>query len=197
MPTIYEISTQLDISLRTLRKLDKAGYLKATKSADPITDSARNNLKKGNRLTALQQLHLLRNPEARESLTQWEFEVDEQLDRLGQALSEAIPWEISSLIELAARREPGAVAKVSQAIYGLIQVSDAFDNGAQKDHAFIAVRLLADVPEHSLVSLSKKAQACLWQCRRSPILSDCWKLNDQGKTVYFRPKKKALANLDL
>jgi hypothetical protein len=197
MSTIFEISTQLDISLRTLRKLEKAGYLKATKSADPISDAARANLKKGNRLTALQQLHLLRNPGARESLSQYEFEIDAQLEKLGEAIAEAAPWDISSAIELAARREQGAIDKISNWLYNLIQVSESFDKGAMHNHAFIAVRLLAEIPEHSLVDLSKKAQACLWQCRRSAKLSDCWKLTDKGETVYFRPNKKALANFDL
>lgn len=197
MPTIYEISTQLDISLRTLRKLDKAGYLKATKSADPITDSARDNLKKGNRLTALQQLHLLRNAEARESLTQWEYDIDATLEALGNVDADSAPWDVSSAIELAARREPGAIDKISNWLFNLIQVSESFDKGAMHHHAFIAVRLLAEIPEHSLVDLSKKAQACLWQCRRSAKLSECWKLNDKGETVYFRPNKKALANFDL
>lgn len=41
MPTIYEISNETGLSLRTLRTLEKRGYLKASKSADPITDSAR------------------------------------------------------------------------------------------------------------------------------------------------------------
>lgn len=195
MPTIYEISTQLDISLRTLRKLDKAGYLKATKSADPITDSARNNLKKGNRLTALQQLHLLRNPEARESLTQWEYDIDATLEALGNVDADSAPWDVSSAIELAARRDVDAINKIADWLYNLILCSDSFDKGAQKDHAFITVRLLANVPSHSLVDLSKRAQACLWQVRRAR--PDYWQLNDKGQTVYFRPKKKALANLDL
>lgn len=197
MSTIYEISQALDISLRTLRKLDKAGFLKATQSADPISDAARANLKKGNKLTALQQLHLLRNPAARDSLSQYEFEIDAQLDRLGEALTDAAPWDISSAIELAARREPGAIDKISNWLFSFIQVSEYFDKGATHDHAFIAVRLLAEVPEHSLVDLSKKVQACLWQCRRGAQLSNCWKLNDKGQIVYFRANKKALANFDL
>lgn len=195
MATIYEISTQLDISLRTLRKLDKAGYLKATKSADPITDSARDNLKKGNRLTALQQLHLLRNPEARESLTQWEYDIDATLEALGNVDADSAPWDVSSAIELAARREQGAIDKISNWLISFIQVSEYFDKDKTRDHAFIAVRLLAEIPEHSLVDLSKKAQACLWQVRRAH--PDIWTLAPDGRTVYFRPRKKAVAKFDL
>lgn len=195
MSTIYDISKQLDISLRTLRKIDKAGYLKASKSIDPITDSARDNLKKGNRLTALQQLHLLRNPGARETLTQWEYDIDATLEALGDAIGEGAPWDVSSAIELAARREPGSVDKIADWLSNLILFSDSFDKGAEKDHAFIAVRLLANVPDHSLEILAKKTQACLWNVRRAR--PDYWKLNDKGQTVYFRPNKKALASFDL
>jgi hypothetical protein len=208
MATIFEISERSGLSVRTLNKLDKLGYLNATKSAEPITDAARANLKKGNKLTALQQLYLLRNDKARASLNQWQFEIDAQLDKLGDAIAEAVPWSISNAIELAARREAQAVDKIAQALFGFIQLSEHFDRGKIQDHAFIAVRLLADVPEHSLVNLSKKVQACLWQCRRSATLSDCWRLNEKGETVYFRANKKALpafqaernkplANLDL
>jgi hypothetical protein len=195
MSTIFEISTQLDISLRTLRKLEKAGYLKATKSADPISDAARDNLKKGNRLTALQQLHLLRNPEARESLTQWEYDIDATLEALGNVDADSAPWDVSSAIELAARRDVDAINKISNWLISFIQVSEYFDKDKTRDHAFIAVRLLANVPSHSLEDLAKRAQACLWQVRRAR--PDYWQLNDKGQTVYFRPKKKALANLDL
>lgn len=197
MPTIYEISAQLDISLRTLRKLDKKGYLKAAKSADPITDSARENLRKGNNLTALQQLHFLRDPAARDSLAQYQFEIDAQMDKLGDALADAAPWDISSAIELAARREQGAIDKISNWLFSFIRVSEHFDKGATQDHAFIVVRLLANVPDHSLESLAKRAQACMWQCRRGSNLSECWKLSDKGQTLYFRPNKKAVAKFDL
>jgi hypothetical protein len=196
MPTIYEISQASGLSLRTLRKLEKLGALNVTKSSDPITDAARENLKKGNKLTALQQLHLLRNPAARDTLQQWDLEIDVILNRLGDVIGEAIPWTISNAIELAARREPAAIEKISGAILNLINLSDAFDKGRAQDHAFIAVRLLADVPAHSLESLAKRLQSCLWQCRRS-ALSDCWRLNDKGQTEYFRPMKKVLANFDL
>jgi hypothetical protein len=197
MPTIYEIAKASGLSLRTLRKLEKIGALNATKSSDPITDAARENLKKGNKLTALQQLHLLRNPAARDTLQQWDLEIDAILKRLGDAISEAIPWSVSNAIELCARREPEAIDKIASAIRNLIQLSDAFDKGQSQDHAFIAVRLLAGVPDHSLDSLAKRAQACLWNCRRSPILSDCWRLNERGQTEYFRPTKKPVAILDL
>lgn len=196
MPTIYELAKASGLSLRTLRKLEKLGALNASKSSDPITDAARENLKKGNKLTALQQLHLLRNPSARDTLQQWDLEIDAILKRLGDAIGEAIPWNISNAIELAARREPAAIEKISEAILNLIQFSDAFDKGRTQDHAFIAVRLLADVPAHSLESLAKRVQACLWQCRRSALV-DAWRLNDRGQTEYFRPVKKALAILDL
>lgn len=195
MPTIYEISNETGLSLRTLRTLEKKGYLKASKSADPIGDAARDNLKKGNRLTALQQLHLLRDPGARDRLEKWSFEIDAQLDHLGDALADAAPWDIASAIELAARREQGAIDKISNWLLSFIQVSEYFDKDKTRDHAFIAVRLLANVPEHSLVDLSKKVQACLWQVRRAH--PEIWTLAPDGRTVYFRPRKKAVAKFDL
>jgi len=194
MTDIYKIAEITGMSLRTCRTFEKHGFLNVTKSASPILDSIRDNLRRGNALTALQQLYLLKEPGSLTGLTQWEQQIDATLDRLGDALGEGAPWDVSNQIELVAKRDPDATNKVAGWLRDYILFSDSFDNGKAHDHAFVAARLLANVPDHSLADLAKKAQACLWQCRR--MLPDYWRLNDKGQTEYFRPKKN-VATLDL
>lgn len=196
MTDIYKISEITGLSIRTLNRLDKYGFLRVTKSADPIADAIRVNLKKGNRLTALQQFHLLKNPKSRETLEQWDFEISAALDALGDALSDGAPWSVSSSIELAARKDKVAIDKIAQWLAGLIQTDTGFDDGAKRDHAYLAVRLLANVPEHHLEALAGKLTACMWQCRNHETMRQFWEVID-GHTLYFRPGKKSLANLDL
>lgn len=194
MTDIYKIAEITKLSLRTLRTLDKHGFLIVTKSASPLLDSIRDNLRRGNPLTALQQLYLLKEPDKLAELAQWGRQIEATLERLGDALGDGAPWDVSGQIELVARRDADATEKVAGWLRDYILFSDNFDNGRAHDHAFIAVRLLANVPDHSLADLAKKAQACLWQCRR--MLPDYWRLDESGKTLYFRPKK-TVATLDL
>ena len=160
---ILKISEITGLSLRTLKRLDKHGFLKVTKSEDPIADSIRLNLKKGNRLTALQQLHLLRNPAARDTLGQWSEEIRATLRDLGDALNSGAPWTVSSRIDLAARRDKNAIEKVTSWLVDFIRCDPGFDNGVTHDHAYLAVRLLANVPEHQLELLARKVTSCLRQ----------------------------------
>lgn len=197
MTDIHKIAEITGLSVRTLKRLDKHGFLKVTKSADPIADAIRLNLKKGNRLTALQQYHLLKNPKLRDTLDQWDYEIDEVLRALGDALDNGAPWLISSAIDLASRKDKPAIEKIALWLVGMIQSDAGFDDGATHDHAYLAVRLIANVPEHQLETLAGKITACMWQCRNHEAMREFWRVDDDGRTLYFRPTKKALANLDL
>jgi len=196
MTDIYKIAQLSGLSLRTLKKLDKLGFLKATKASDPIADAIRLNMQKGNGLSALQQFHLLKYPKVRQSLTQWEFEISETLDKLGDALASGAPWQVSSAIELAARKDAAAVTKLVNWLCSFIMCDHGFDNRAKHDHAYLAVRLLANVPDHQIDGLSRKVTAAVWQCRAHPDFQPFWFIED-GKTVYQRPEKKPVAKLDL
>lgn len=196
MTDIHKIAEITGLSVRALRRLDKHGFLKVTKSTDPVADAIRANLKKGNRLTALQQYHLLKNPKLRETLDQWDYEIDQILREQGDALDNGAPWSISSAIDLASRKDKSAVEKIARWLAEFIQRDSGFDNCVARDHAYLAVRLLANIPEHQLDFLAGKIPACIWQCRNHEIMREFWRVED-GRTIYFRPVKKTLVGLDL
>lgn len=191
MTDIHTISEITGLSLRTLRVIDKHGFLKVTRSSDPLLDATRANLKKGNRLTVLQRLNLLTSPAARASLDRWQHEINDTLRALGEFVTdEAAPWQLSSKIDLAARRDPDAVAAIAAWLREFIDRSPYFDDGKERDYYFLGVRLLADVPEHQLENCAKQLRPCMWQCRASGELEGYSRLEKSGSTIYFRPKAK-------
>lgn len=183
MTDIHKISELTGLSVRTLRKVEKAGFLKVTKSADPITDAARGNLRKGNRLTVLQQLHLARDKDARASLAPFEYGISATLGKLGDFENEAAPWTLAAKISLAARKDKDAIAEIAVWISGLLT---SWTSGAV-DHAYIGVRLLANVPEHHLAAVSDQLRGAMWEARKHPALAGAWRVNENGVTEYFRP----------
>ena len=140
MTTLSQMSEKSGLSLRWLKKLDKLGYLNATDSPTPMIDGIRANFKKGNRLTALQQLELWRNQQWIEKyFQQWEYDIQSVLSALGDVSENAAPWSISNGIELAARQEPDAVQKIAAWLQSTLATMDC----SECDHAYIVTRLLA------------------------------------------------------
>ena len=191
MTDIYKIQEITKVSLKTLRKIEKHGFLKVTKTGNPTLEAIRANLKKGNRVTALQQLHLLKNDDWRKSLSAWEIELDELLANLGDVAEHSAPWQgVASQIDLASKKDPHAIQRIADWMKSVISFDPGFDNGAAHDHAYMAVRLAYNVPEHAMEHISEKLTSCFWQCRRHEFLHRRWRINDKGQTEYFRPKKE-------
>lgn len=187
MTDINKISEITGLSVRTLRKIDKAGFLKVTKSSDPVTDAARGNLRKGNRLTVLQQLHLARDKDARAALSPFEYGISATIEKLGDFEADAAPWTLSAKITLAARKDKDAITEIAVWIYGLLTRTYRTLSSGAVDHAFIGVRLLANVPDHHLAAISDQLRGAMWEARKHPALAGAWRVNENGVTEYFRP----------
>lgn len=193
MMDINALSETSGVSVRTLRKLDKLGVLKVSADKNPILTSAKANLKKGNALTALQQWYLLRHPKEADALEKYSYQIDDMLQDLGPVTDEAAPWQtVGSRIELAAQRDVKAIEDVTTWIAELIDTAPAFNRGKTCFHAYIAVRMLDNIPVASRDYLAGKINACMWQCRQHERLAGYWKLDEKNRTVYFRPAKKTL-----
>lgn len=186
---IYDISEKTGVAVRTLRKIDKCGYLKVIKSKNPIIDQMKENLRKGNRLTAIQQLHLVQNPKDVKLLARWEFEATEILAKLGNVSQEAMPWQIAHNADLAASKNKEAADKLAHWFCNFIDGNPAFANGASCDHAYLVVRMLFDVPEHHLEHLAKIAQRAMWNCRGTKRMAGYYHTDSKRRTRYHRPTK--------
>lgn len=185
MADIKHLSKVVGLSVRTLRRIDKAGYLKVSASADLIAEAIGEKLRRHQPLTALQQLHLLKSPVAVKALDEWEPEIAAILAAQGDAIAEAAPWAISSQIDLVAKKKRDAIETVALWLRDHLTTSPALDDGQTCDHAYLAVRLLANVPDHSLALLARKINVCMFHCRKHEALQGFWKVSDK-KTLYFR-----------
>ena len=62
MPDIYHIHNQTGVSIRTLKKLEKTGFLKASICENPVLSKIDSTLRKGNRISAIDLAYLVENP---------------------------------------------------------------------------------------------------------------------------------------
>lgn len=185
---IYELSNKSNVSIRTLRKIEKFGVLNIQKSKNPIIDEMKKNLNHGNRLTAVQQLHLVKNPKDAKLLLRWEDEVQVYLDALGDVMREKMPWDISANAAFAASRDMEAADNLAQWFCNFIDRNPAFANGANRNHAYLAVRMLADIPDHLLHLTAPVVSQAMWNCRRTKRMAGYWHIDPKTRrTLYHRP----------
>lgn len=184
---IYDISNRTGVSIRTLKKLEKFGVLDAEKSRNPAIQKIKHNLKRGNPLTAAQQFHLVKNPKDMKYLQDWEIAVQMCLDDLGDVMHEKMPWDISVNAGLAGKKDMEAADLLAQWFCNFIDRNPAFADGASRNHAYLAVRMLADIPEKFLyLTLPLVAQA-MWNCRRTKRMAGYWHIDAKTRrTLYHR-----------
>lgn len=183
------IAEKSGLSVGWLKKLDKLGYLIVDRPKNPIVDKIKNNLRKGNRLTAEQLLHLAKCPDDINLLHRWEYEVQGCLNTLGDPMQEKMPWMLAHNADLSASRDKEAAEKLARWFRDFIDGHPQFENGASCDYAHLVVRMLADVPEHQLEYIVKIARAAMWNCRRGQRMAGYYHTDAKGRLRFHRPAK--------
>lgn len=198
MSTIDEIHVETGVAMRTLRRLEKAGYLRLTHAHNPTLAKIRVGLKRGNPLSAYQQFHLLKHPEDYATIMAQYPAVRDTLAALGNVEATAAPWNgVSAQIDIAARNNnPEATAAIADY---LLDLFSTLAPGVSVNHAYIAVRLLWNVPAAHLDSIAPKLIGALWRTRLDERLAGFFSVDANSKTVrYFNvDAKKALDAMDL
>lgn len=187
---IYDLADKSGVSLRTLKKLEKLGALNLPKPKKPIIQKIKHNLKRGNPLTAEHLLHLVKNPEDVKLFRAWEYIIQDYLEELGDAMQEKMPWHISAESSFAGNRDMEAAEKLAKWFCRFIDSSPAFADGASCNHAYLAVRMLADIPDNLLYQSLPVAARAMLNCRKTKTMAGYW--HTDPKTRRTRYHRKAL-----
>lgn len=179
MADIFTIKQKSGVAMRSLRKLDKLGYLHVDKNKDKVAETINATLSNRNRLNTLQLLHLYRNPKIAEKL-----DLEYDVDKLGNVEDEAAPWvPVGVRIATAAGRSPEAIETVAEYCKSVL---DRLPAGVEVEHAYLGVRLLYNAAPEFLDEVSTKLRGAMWKVRASDILAGYSKLTEKGSARYFR-----------
>lgn len=179
MADILAIHEKSGVALRSLRKLDRLGFLHVDKTKDKIGDSIKLTIKKHSRLNTLQLLHLYQTPKLADKL-----DLESEVRELGDVSRDAAPWiPVGVRIQSAAGRSADAIVTIAEFIRDIL---DTLPAGQEVNHAYIGVRLLANVPEEHISNTLKKLRPCMWNVRASEILAGYSRLDKNGTSRYFR-----------
>lgn len=162
--TIREAASQSGVSLASLRKLEKLGWLKfAEVSADPLkaeAEALRFHLSRNQALTVAQCLALLERPDLLDELPpKYGERAAAQLATLGHAQSEAPGSRVTAYIGDAARGDVDAAQQLAGWLIGALPAHDV-------PHAWVAVRLALGVPPHMRDDACKAMPLALMHTRK-------------------------------
>ena len=190
---IFEFCERFHISLAKARKMNKAGVLRLDENTSEAITEIRHCLSRGQTLTAAQLVELIENPGSTLDLGRYAGRADEQLSVLGDARNEIAPKNIAACVTFAAK---GEAESIDTLLSWLQQIIPAWPVG----HSYIAVRLLLGIPANLRQFDIPRIPRALHECRRREEFAGWWRTErpkDRNVTIYQRPTKKPLANLDL
>lgn len=186
---IHEIHTASGVGVRTLRKLEKMGVLRVTKaSGHAELSKIQAALRRGNPLTAYQLMTLYRTPGMISDVgdAKAQMRAETLVEALGDIKREACPFVISANIPGAAAKEPDALAELASWIARHID-AHADDYGRGKPYAYLAARLLYEIPENLIGQNYPVLPQALLQIRKHKLMIGYSFTNDEGKTIYRLP----------
>jgi hypothetical protein len=179
MATLEKIAADSGLSLRSIRKLHKLGYLLTTSVRDPFAETLASSLAKHNRLTTFQLLQLYKRPELAEK-----HDCTAEVRALGDVAGEAAPWiPVGMRIEMSASRDPVAIAGLAEWIKSFL---DAKPAGYTCDHAALGCRLLYNCPDAHLVRVAGKFRTAMWNVRGQ--LGGRMTIDAKNRTIYHARK---------
>ena len=186
MADIYEISDKYNLSIRKLRKMEKAGILRTTESENPELSKILYNLRKGNKLNAIQCAALIDDTNLIFDLGKYDLAIRQQLGELGSASSEAAPSHIVMKIDMAAKDHPEQVEELEA------WMKDAIPTGREVSHHYLAVRILLGAKASMRPYIAKWIPRAFLNVRNKDSFSNWYSLRktrfSRNATFYFRPK---------
>jgi len=190
---IFEFCERFHISLAKARKMNKAGVLRLDENTSEAITEIRHALSRGQPLTAAQLVELVESPSAVLDLGRYADKAQEQLDALGDARAQAAPKLVAAYVTDAAKGDPEAVGVLLDWIKRILPAHPV-------SHSFIAVRLLLGLAPNIRQFDVPRIPRALLNCRRHDAFAGWWRVENRKSrnvTIYQRPDKKTLANLDL
>ena len=185
---IYKAANVTGVDLKTLGKLHKAGLLNVEGGpADPVYVKALANLRKANPLTVEQLLYFLRNPAWLPTLGDHEMKARAQLIALGDPEADAMPAELAEEICEMATGKAKHIDRGATWLTHLIDTCPDFEDGREQRHAFVAIRMLYNLPDRSLPYNVPEVAKALFHCRRNPRCKGYHRTDENGHTQYRRP----------
>lgn len=184
MADIYHIHELSKVSLRTLRKLERLGFLKNAESENPLASKINYNLRKGNALSVVELAALLQDDELWFYLGDYVDRAKTQVAALGKVDPDKVPSGMASTIELAARDDPQGVAPLVDWMKATIP------EAGDVSHHFLAVRLLLGVPETQRDMVAGWIPRAFLNCRKFEAFAGWWKVTGKPGarlTIYYQP----------
>lgn len=186
MVDIYHIHNKTGISLRTLKRLDKHGWLKIDDPANPEKVKIEFSLRKNNPLTAQSALMLWKNPDWADELGAMSREANLVLKSLGDVEAEKMPWSIAAQLLDASDRIPEAVESMARWLRQHIDASPAYA-GEGQGYSFVAVRVLADIPDHLLAGNLRALPSAISWMRKHPVMEGYSFTNEKKRAIFRKP----------
>lgn len=190
MADIHEISLELDIPIRTLKKLAKAGYLRASETENPVAAKIRYGLARGNPLSVASLVDLLTDEKLVFELGRYEGAALACIKALGNVQGELASADIVAAVEGAAVNEPGAVAK----LVGWMKAT--IPSAGDVSHHYLAVRIVLGTKENFRGLIINRVALAFLNCRNAPAFAGWFTVRERGKaqkiTIYHRPANYTL-----
>jgi len=184
---IYELHERSKVSLRSLQKLHKLGALLIDKEVHPIYCKAQNTLRQGHVLTAEQLLFFHTNPEWIDRMGRHEIAVRAALQELGDVEADQASRDIGAETAEAAMVNPQSIERIATWLSDMIDTSAGFDNRQEQGHAFVAVRLLADVPGDLWQFNVPHVSKALYRVRAHDLMQGRFRIDERKRVQYRRP----------
>lgn len=181
MTTIHEMSREVGISLKKLRKMERKGWLNVS-ADDPVTDSILYAFRTGNRLTVSQAIALIEAPGLIDTLGSKADKARQQLAELGN---------VQPAPAIVAAELVGAAAGDASSIRAVMEwCKEAIPPQGEVTHHYLAVRLLMAVPANLRQFEEKRLPRVMLQIRRQEEFAGWWRIAPKGSrgiTLYSRP----------
>lgn len=186
MVDVYAINLKTGISIRTLKKMERLGFLKTTKPQNPETARMEWTLRKGNPLSVINLLRLIENPDLIFELGEYTDKAESQVAALGDAKGEAAQPSIATVIDSAARDDPEYVEALAQWMMIAIPL------GRDVPHHYLAVRALLGVSVNLRPYLAGRIARAFQNVRETPSFYGWFTFKTtryaRNATFYHRPK---------
>lgn len=192
---IFEFCEKFNLSLPKARKMLKAGVLRLDENTPETVTEIRFSLSRGQRLTSAQMAYLAESPDAIGDMGRYAAKAQTCLDEIRDASGRIVPAPemVSAYISDAARGDHEAVSVLVDYIHDILP-------NRPVPHSYIAVRLLLGLDIRVREYDVPRVPRALYHCRQHEEFVGWWhigKVGNRSMTIYQRPCKKVLVNLDL
>ena len=182
---IYQIHYETGLSVRALKGLERRGYLKLTSAKNPRLSKINVAMLKGNRLSAIDLVYLIENPDIVFDLGDRAERALTQIEKLNDPKADACEPYLAHTVELASKGDPAKIAELAAWMKSKIPASGDVDYG------YLAVRILLGISPNLVSYIAGKIPRAFQNVRKTTGFKN-WsskKTNKYGQnaTFFHRP----------